>query len=725
VAAYIALCTACTAATLTTTGVVWQNLGTAAYVGALFLFAPPYPMIIALVAAMVSQVAVHDLELVKRAFNVSHPALTVGLTSAICSPFFRPYELVHRDFLTVLPEILLVAGVFYLLDVGKMLCLLLLLRQGTPQQIWRQTFRYTLLPEMGSSSIGVLAAIICTYNVSALVLLVLPVVAMRAAIKANTRAEERAEALRRRGNQLEAVLALGQYLRLQLSRMDLLQAVAEAARAILDAEVVTGYLRDEADPDVLRRAVVAPIDAVSWGADQLAAAACAAPDSSQELRMTIEPDGKGVAAMLVASGSLRSVGSADRDVLAILTAQATIAMQNAYLHERALELAALDSLTNLLNRRAVESRLEEELARASRRGLPTTVLMIDLDDFSTINDTFGHGSGDSVLRTVAQALAGSVRAMDVIARYGGDEFLAVLPETTIDQGVEVAQRIVDSTAALQIVEGPISISLTASVGVAALPEHGESLKELLRQADQAAYAAKHAGKGRVARPEDAMLALDRDPVALAKQLTNANMATLATLAVAVDAKDPYTQGHSQRVASYAAALAKELQLAGPEIARIQLAGQLHDVGKIGVSDVILKKPGALTAEEYEAIKEHPVIGERMLSAVPFLKDILPAVRHHHERWDGRGYPDGLRAHQIPIEAAILAVADAFDSMTTDRPYRSSLPIAEAMRRIHEGSVTQFCPMVVVALEQAVASGAIAAADASWLSPSNEVIERAG
>lgn len=723
---YTALCTISNVLKLSTAAVVWQNLGTAAYVGALFLFAPPYPVLMTLAAAVFSQMDWQDTpSWVKRAFNVSHAVLTVGLTGMICSLFFRPADLVHHEFLASLPAILTVVGVFYVFDVGKMLVLLVLLGQGSPRDVWRRNFRYTLVPEVGSASIGVLVAIICTYNAWALVLLALPVVAMQTAIKANAQAEERAEALKRRGSQLEAVLALGRNLRLQLSRTDLLQAVAEAARDILEAESVAGYLRDETDPDWLSRAVLAPKESVCEAPERLAGASCLAPEQPFELRVPIEPDGKRVAALLLASGTPESVCGADCDALAILAAQAAIALQNAILHERALSLAAHDSLTELLNRRAVQRRLEEEVARAKRRHLPTTVLMIDLDDFSSINDTYGHVSGDLVLRTVGRALAESVRTMDVVARYGGDEFLALLPETTLEQGMVIAQRIVDTVATQRIIEGPVSVCLTASVGVATLPQHGESPKELLRQADQAAYAAKHAGKGRVARPEDTVLALDRDPEALARQLANANMATVAALAAAVDAKDSYTLGHSHRVALYAATLAKELELAGPEIARIQLSGQLHDVGKIGVSDLLLKKPGALTVEEFAAIQQHPEIGEHMLSSVPFLKDILPAVRHHHERWDGRGYPDGLRAQQIPMEATILCVADAFDAMTSDRPYRAALSADEALTRVRDGSGTQFSPDVVLALESAVEAGSIDVLAATWDSIGDDAIEEAG
>jgi diguanylate cyclase (GGDEF)-like protein len=442
------------------------------------------------------------------------------------------------------------------------------------------------------------------------------------------------------------------------------------------------------------------------------------------LRLPLELDGSGLTGLLLIAGVSEKTHAADRDILTILTTQATIALQNAYLHERALALAARDSLTDLLNRRAAQTRLEEEVARADRSGHSLCVLMLDLDNFSAINNTYGHHAGDAALRTVARILESSIRVLDVPARYGGDEFVVLLPETTMEQGLATAERLVEALAAQHVIDHATSVSITATIGVAAMPEHGRSPEQLLRAADQAAYAAKHAGKGRVGRPEDAALALDRDPMVLAAQLAHANMATVAALAAAVDAKDPYTQGHSQRVSRYAAALAKALGLSAPDTARIELAGQLHDVGKIGVPDAILTKPGKLTGDEHLAIQQHPVIGERMLAEVPFLREILPAVRHHHERWDGQGYPDRLPGPEIPPDAAILAVADSFDAMTSSRTYRVALPLAEARRRIIEGSGSQFSPEVVRAFEAAVAAGDFGGSVLHWPEPQSLVLEHA-
>jgi HD-GYP domain-containing protein (c-di-GMP phosphodiesterase class II) len=246
------------------------------------------------------------------------------------------------------------------------------------------------------------------------------------------------------------------------------------------------------------------------------------------------------------------------------------------------------------------------------------------------------------------------------------------------------------------------VGITASIGVATVPTHAQTREALLRTADDAAYAVKRTGRNAVGRPED--VTLTRDPAGLAVQLAHANMATVEALAAAVDAKDRYTRGHSQRVSAFAVVLAHALDLPPLEVDRIHLAGLLHDVGKIGVPDAILTKPGQLSAQEFAVIAQHPVIGERMLAAVPFLRPILPAVRHHHERYDGRGYPDALTGHAVPLDAAILGVADAFDAMTSSRTYRPALPVEEACRRVREGDGTQFDPRVVAAFERALADG---------------------
>jgi len=321
-----------------------------------------------------------------------------------------------------------------------------------------------------------------------------------------------------------------------------------------------------------------------------------------------------------------------------------------------------------------------------------------------VNNAHGHQAGDVTLLAVARCLRTQTRRADVAARYGGDEFALILPETNLDEALETAERVRGEVARLTVAHGARAIHVTASIGVAVLPDHATTREDLIGAADNASYAAKRAGKDRVRQAEHG--ALPHDPVALAAQLDDANLATVEALAATVDAKDPYTRGHSGRVAAYAAAIAAALDLPAADVTRVRQAGVLHDVGKIGVPDAILLKPDRLTGAEYDIIKQHPEIGERILQGLPFLRDILPAVRHHHERWDGGGYPDGLAGAAIPADAVILAVADSFDAMTSSRTYRPALPAGEALRRVREGAGTQYDPRVVAAFDRAVAEGGL-------------------
>ena len=522
------------------------------------------------------------------------------------------------------------------------------------------------------------------------------------------RAKEDAAVARRHGEQLEQVLAVGQGLQLPQTPVELLQAVAEAAHALLGASAVAAYVPDAADETLLERVALAPLGATEVGPTYASLPSAPLPavqvtDQGRTLLVPLVTQDARVAGLLRLMGVPPGQSHA---VLAFLARQAAGALQNAQLYERALAQAAVDGLTDLLNHRTFQARLVEEVARAWRGGHPLALLMIDLDDFRTINNTYGHQAGDTALTAVATALRQTMRASDVLARYGGDEFAVILPETTLDEALQVATRVHATITALTPVERGACFRVDASVGVAALPLHARTPEGLIHAADQAAYAAKGAGKGRVARPEEALLTLDRDPAVLARQLAHANLATVEALAAAVDAKNPGTHGHSQRVSAYAAAIAQALQLPTAAIARIRLAGLVHDVGKIGLPDAILTKVGTLTPEEAALVRRHPEIGEQLLAAVPFLREILPAVRHHHERWDGRGYPDGLVGAAIPRDAAILMVADAFDVLTSSRTDRPALPLHEAHRRLREESGTRFDPRIVAAVEQALADGTL-------------------
>ncbi len=688
---------------------VSQDLATPVHMAAILLFPSPFTVLITFVSSLISEAFRRGSPHYKRAFNVSHPTLAVGVTMALCSVVVPVTKLLRPGHLaTALPGIVLLVLVFYLLDVLIMIGLLSVLQRRMPWDIWWQDYRHSLLPELAGSSIGIGGAVLWQFDPLALALVVLPVVALRVAFTAIAEGEERTESLRKRGEQLEAVLTAGKDLRLQHTQADLLLPLAEAARTIVGATVVTGYLRDEEDPRFFRRVALLSSGPLVGGPARLSTTLF--PHNRSELEIEgmgrtlpvlLDPDQAGGAGLLLLSGGPLTLGSDERHALAILATQAAIALQNARLHERALAQASEDGLTGLLSHRAFQTRLEEEMARAQRGGHSLALMMIDLDDFGSVNNTHGHQMGDATLAAMAMTLDRTIRVEDMAARYGGDEFVVILPETTMEGALALAERVRMAIEGLTIGEKGSEVRMQASIGVAAAPLHADTREELIRAADQAAYAAKHSGKGRVCRPEEAAISLDRDPAALAAQLEHANLATVAALAAAVDAKDPYTRGHSQRVSAYAAALACALDLPATDVARIRLGGLLHDVGKIGVPDAILTKASKLTDAEFTIIAQHPVIGERVLAGVPFLREILPGVRHHHERWDGGGYPDGLQGEAIPLDAAILMVADSLDAMTSSRTYRAALPLREASRRILEGCGTQFHPRIVAAFEQAL------------------------
>jgi len=358
----------------------------------------------------------------------------------------------------------------------------------------------------------------------------------------------------------------------------------------------------------------------------------------------------------------------------------------------ALERADHDPLTGLLNHRAFQNRCAEEAARAGREGTPLAVAVLDLDNFNFFNDSYGHGVGDGVLRQVAEALRGHCRSYDTLARYGGDEFALLMPGATPAEAIHLTQRLQTVVASLTCrPEGyPVSIPLSASVGLAHLPEDNAEVRGVLETAHARLARAKTGGS------DD--LALESLRTVLSESLQGFSM--LDALVTAVDNKDRYTRRHSEDVMRYSAQIAREMGMSEGEVRRIQAAALLHDVGKIGVPDRILRKPGALTGEEFETVKHHPLMGAVIVGAVAGFEETLDAIRHHHERWDGGGYPHGLCGEEIPQDGRLMAVADAFSAMTMDRPYRKGKPPAEAMAILAAGAGAQWDPACVAAFERA-------------------------
>jgi diguanylate cyclase (GGDEF)-like protein len=388
-------------------------------------------------------------------------------------------------------------------------------------------------------------------------------------------------------------------------------------------------------------------------------------------------------ALSVGWTSMRRVEEEDRRTLEAIADLATVACHNAESYHQVQQAARTDALTGLLNHGAMQVRVREEIARARRDGTPLSFVIIDLDDFKQINDVRGHQAGDELLRRVASLLQAELRPYDQVARYGGDEFVLLLPGSDEATARAVAERVRDAMAA-SMVGG-------CSLGVAQWHEPLEA-DALLEHADRALLLAKRTGKGRVAvaNPD-----VERELALL--QAQRGSPAAVQALAAAIEERDNYTHEHSEEVVHLSRGVAMLLGLQADQAERIAHAALLHDVGKLAVPNEILHKPGPLTPEEWALMAEHPVAGERILLRIPDLTVIAPVVRHEHEHWDGSGYPDGLKERLIPIGSRIILACDAYHAMITDRPYRAALSPAEAADELRRGAGTQFDPDVVDAL----------------------------
>lgn len=387
-------------------------------------------------------------------------------------------------------------------------------------------------------------------------------------------------------------------------------------------------------------------------------------------------------------------------LLSSLASQAAAAVENARLYEETKRLAATDPLTGVWNRHHLGERLRTEVTRASRFGRELSVLVMDVDNLKLFNDAHGHLAGDDVICTVAQAVLTSCRDIDIVGRYGGDELAAILPETGPQGAAVVAARIL---AALERepFEAPdgTKVPINISIGAASYPSDSDEIDRLFSIADAVMYNAKVAGGNQFA-------SLSVGPEELPDELVTP-FDLVKGLLVTVDAKDHYTFKHSQQVTRSALTLARALRLPEQEIKSLEVAGQLHDVGKIGVRTDILRKPGPLTQEEWKMIYEHPRLGHMLLRQVPKEEAVLQAVLYHHERYDGMGYPAGLKGEEIPLLARILAVADAFSAMSADRPYRKALPLKEALAELRRNAGKQFDPDLAEKFVHLVEEGAIA------------------
>jgi diguanylate cyclase (GGDEF)-like protein len=425
--------------------------------------------------------------------------------------------------------------------------------------------------------------------------------------------------------------------------------------------------------------------------------------------------------------SLREHSFSQQDVLTLqsLADQLALALHNARAYQLALDQAITDGLTGLKTHRYFREALDAEWRRSARAGRPFSVIMMDLDGFKLVNDRGGHLEGDRVLAGVAALLDARSRQSNVVARYGGDEFAILMPETNTEQAEVLAERL---RSALQADQFLHAHRVTASIGVATFPNHGPTPEEILSVADSGMYLAKHCNGNCVkvaslsAVREDARY--DQElldaylGVAVKRMFSNGNEAfnhyrhrfeqmkplwnTITALAFAVEAKDPFTRGHSEEVSRWAAKIALQVGLSQAEVEDIKAAGIVHDIGKIHVPESVLLKPTLLTAKEFEIVKTHVAWGAKILEPLKATA-IERIVRYHHESLDGRGYPEGLKGEQIPLGARIITVADAFQAIVSDRAYRKARSMKEAVDELRRCRGTQFDPLVVDALVQLIES----------------------
>lgn len=375
-----------------------------------------------------------------------------------------------------------------------------------------------------------------------------------------------------------------------------------------------------------------------------------------------------------------------RETLATIGAEFGIAFENQRRYEEARELADRDPMTGLFNPRYFHTALDA-LMESRRKSEASLGLVIgDIDDFKLFNDTYGHPAGDDVLKKVAAGLTELCSEESFAARFGGDEFAVVLPGATRDETISFI-RDIQAWAQEQAFQedGGERIPIRLSFGFAVAPAQGTKRYELVGAADGSLYEAKRSGSGVTTKERD-----ERQD-ALRK---TGSFTFLEALVTSVDNKDQYTKRHCDLVAEYALVVADGLGLS-PEVQRsLAIAGALHDVGKICIPDRILRKPGGLTADEYETIKLHVPLAANLIQHVPNRKDVLDGVLNHHERFDGTGYPRGVSGGAIPLLGRIMGVVDAFSAMTLDRPYRKALPFSHAFEELRKGAGTQFDPEIV-------------------------------
>ncbi|MGD0335997.1 MAG: diguanylate cyclase [Candidatus Omnitrophota bacterium] len=378
------------------------------------------------------------------------------------------------------------------------------------------------------------------------------------------------------------------------------------------------------------------------------------------------------------------------------------------------DLSLKDANTELYNYRYLMERMKSELERAKRYVFPLSLIMLDIDYFKSINEVYGHQYGDVILKELARYLKSFVREIDIVARYGGEEFVILLPDTNKEGAVILARRLLEELTGHLFDPGGRNIKLKISMGVSSFPEDGRDTgteSGLLELADKALLNAKETGGNRLSLSESIAAGIQkikekgtekniaevREKLSkMANRVDHALLESIYAFAKTIEAKDLYTYEHAENTVSIVAAIGGKLNLPGKLIENLKHAAVIHDLGKIGIPDDILQKKGKITEQEYDIIKKHPQIGAEIIRPIHFLGDLIPIILYHHERFDGLGYSTGLKGKEIPIGARVIAIADVYQALVADRPYRNAYSKEEALTIVKAGSGTQFDPEIVEA-----------------------------
>ncbi|MBA2287864.1 MAG: diguanylate cyclase [Ktedonobacteraceae bacterium] len=360
-------------------------------------------------------------------------------------------------------------------------------------------------------------------------------------------------------------------------------------------------------------------------------------------------------------------------------------------------LATTDVLTELPNHRALVSLIDQELARAGQYERSCSLLFFDIDHFKALNDGYGHAAGDEVLAEFSRLIRIRLREIDTVGRWGGEEFVAILPELTVEQAQAFAETIRVDVAAHTFSAGG-GMRLTCSLGVACYPLHAQEREALVTAADQAMYGSKRLGRNQVRSVNDPLVqALLLEQMQDGGREETALAGIIEALSRLVTVHDSSTGIHSNDVGEMSLDLTRQLGLPAAEAHMVALAGHLHDIGKISIPTALLQKPEKLTEEEWVVMRTHPVIGAEVVSSIPALRPLASVIRAHHERWDGQGYPDHLAGDAIPFAARVIAVVEAYLAMTEERPYQPARSRALALAELTRCAGSQFDPLVVAAM----------------------------